>query len=196
MGAASRFGGTALMVGTTVKLARALWIVLMTLATAAVKHSTSKIHLPWFILILFVSLQSSILTSRSFLLVRNCCSSSGDWASRRRSFLSEVVSQARRCDMSAGGLWHRHPSVPGGGSDVALLHPHGLDCALTLQRVIVNALRPRRAKASVIRRSAKAEPKESRLPVASRSSSEHAGRVGRTSPCLLLTAPFGIWECI
>ena len=41
-------------------------------------------------------------------------------------------------------------------------------------------------------RTVKAEPKESSLPVAGRSSFERAGRVGRTSPCLWLTAPSGI----
>jgi len=49
VGAASRFGAEALLVGTTVKLARALWIVPLALATAAVRRSKSKIHLPWFI---------------------------------------------------------------------------------------------------------------------------------------------------
>ena len=55
VGAASRYGTTALMVGTTVKLARALWIVPLALATAAIKHSKSKIHLPWFILFFFLA---------------------------------------------------------------------------------------------------------------------------------------------
>jgi uncharacterized integral membrane protein (TIGR00698 family) len=49
VGAASRFGAEALLVGTTVKLARALWIVPLALATAAVRRSKSRIHLPWFI---------------------------------------------------------------------------------------------------------------------------------------------------
>jgi uncharacterized integral membrane protein (TIGR00698 family) len=50
VGAASRYGTMALTVGTTVKLARALWIVPLALATAAIKRNKSKIHLPWFIL--------------------------------------------------------------------------------------------------------------------------------------------------
>ncbi len=50
VGAASRYGVQALMIGTTVKLARALWIVPLALATAAIKRSKSKIHFPWFIL--------------------------------------------------------------------------------------------------------------------------------------------------
>jgi uncharacterized integral membrane protein (TIGR00698 family) len=51
VGAASKYGGEALIVGTTVKLARALWIVPLALATAAVKRSSSKVKLPWFILL-------------------------------------------------------------------------------------------------------------------------------------------------
>lgn len=50
VGAASRYGPQALVIGTTVKLARALWIVPLALATAAVKHSKSRVPLPWFIL--------------------------------------------------------------------------------------------------------------------------------------------------
>lgn len=50
VGAASKYGATALIVGTTVKLARALWIVPLALVTAAVKRSHSKVKLPWFIL--------------------------------------------------------------------------------------------------------------------------------------------------
>ena len=49
VGAASRYGNEALVVATTVKLARALWIVPLALATAAVKRSKSKIQIPWFI---------------------------------------------------------------------------------------------------------------------------------------------------
>jgi len=50
VGAASRFGPEALLVGTTVKLARALWIIPLALVTAAFKNSKSKIRFPWFIL--------------------------------------------------------------------------------------------------------------------------------------------------
>jgi uncharacterized integral membrane protein (TIGR00698 family) len=51
VGAASHYGNEALVIATTVKLARALWIVPLALATAAVKHSKSKIQVPWFILL-------------------------------------------------------------------------------------------------------------------------------------------------
>src|SRR5208337_2063744 len=50
VGAASRYGAQSLIIGTTVKLARALWIVPLALATAAIKRSKSKIHYQWFIL--------------------------------------------------------------------------------------------------------------------------------------------------
>ena len=50
VGAASRYGAQALVIGTTVKLARALWIVPLALATAAIKHHRSRISFPWFIL--------------------------------------------------------------------------------------------------------------------------------------------------
>ncbi|HKN74790.1 MAG TPA: putative sulfate exporter family transporter [Candidatus Acidoferrum sp.] len=68
VGAAAKYGSQALVVGTTVKLARALWIVPLALATAAIKRRKSqntrepqvdgeaksqvesKIQFPWFIL--------------------------------------------------------------------------------------------------------------------------------------------------
>jgi uncharacterized integral membrane protein (TIGR00698 family) len=50
VGAAAKYGAIALAVGTTVKLARALWIVPMSLATAAVKGTKARIQWPWFIL--------------------------------------------------------------------------------------------------------------------------------------------------
>ena len=50
VGAATRYGAQALVIGTTVKLARALWIVPLALGTATVKHHRSRIQIPWFIL--------------------------------------------------------------------------------------------------------------------------------------------------
>jgi uncharacterized integral membrane protein (TIGR00698 family) len=50
VGAAAKYGAQALVVGTTVKLARALWIVPLALITAAVKRSKTRVPLPWFIL--------------------------------------------------------------------------------------------------------------------------------------------------
>lgn len=50
VGAAVKYGAGALAVGTTVKLARALWIVPVSVATAARRRSGAKIRYPWFIL--------------------------------------------------------------------------------------------------------------------------------------------------
>ncbi len=51
VGATARYGATALTVGTTVKLARALWIVPLSIATALREKSKKRIVWPWFILI-------------------------------------------------------------------------------------------------------------------------------------------------
>jgi len=51
VGATARFGALALAVGTVVKLARALWIVPLSLGTAMVKRSRSRVQWPWFILL-------------------------------------------------------------------------------------------------------------------------------------------------
>jgi uncharacterized integral membrane protein (TIGR00698 family) len=50
VGAAAKYGAVALAVGTTVKLARALWIVPLAIATAVVKKTKTRIQWPWFIL--------------------------------------------------------------------------------------------------------------------------------------------------
>lgn len=50
VGACAKYGLQALAVGTTVKLARALWIVPVTVATAVAKGSKTRIQWPWFIL--------------------------------------------------------------------------------------------------------------------------------------------------
>jgi uncharacterized membrane protein YadS len=50
VGATARYGPTALAIGTTVKLARALWIVPLSVVTAVVLKSKARIQLPWFIL--------------------------------------------------------------------------------------------------------------------------------------------------
>lgn len=49
VGATARFGTLALAVGTAVKLARALWIVPLSFATAMLKKSSARVHWPWFI---------------------------------------------------------------------------------------------------------------------------------------------------
>lgn len=56
VGAASHYGNEALMVATTVKLARALWIVPLALLTSFVfKKQSSAASLPWFILFFIVA---------------------------------------------------------------------------------------------------------------------------------------------
>ena len=49
VGAAAKYGTGALAVATTVKLARALWIVPLALGTAVARHAKAKIPWPWFI---------------------------------------------------------------------------------------------------------------------------------------------------
>jgi uncharacterized integral membrane protein (TIGR00698 family) len=55
VGAASRYGAESLLIGTTVKLARALWIVPLAMVTAAVKSSKTKISFPWFIVLFCIA---------------------------------------------------------------------------------------------------------------------------------------------
>jgi uncharacterized integral membrane protein (TIGR00698 family) len=50
VGATAKYGATALAVGTTIKLARALWIVPLSIVTAITLKSKAKIQWPWFIL--------------------------------------------------------------------------------------------------------------------------------------------------
>lgn len=51
VGATAKYGPTALAVGTTIKLARALWIVPLSLVTAIALKSKARIQWPWFILL-------------------------------------------------------------------------------------------------------------------------------------------------
>src|SRR5579864_2321833 len=52
VGATAKYGAQALMVGTTIKLTRALWIVPVALGTALLKRNkTTRIRWPWFILL-------------------------------------------------------------------------------------------------------------------------------------------------
>lgn len=50
VGATAKYGTVALAVGTTVKLARALWIVPLSVGTAMANKSKARIQWPWFIL--------------------------------------------------------------------------------------------------------------------------------------------------
>ncbi|MGL5013738.1 MAG: YeiH family protein [Bacteroidales bacterium] len=57
VGAASAYGEEALMVATTVKLARALWIIPLSIFSAIVfKSRDSKISIPWFIFLFVVAM--------------------------------------------------------------------------------------------------------------------------------------------
>jgi uncharacterized integral membrane protein (TIGR00698 family) len=51
VGATAKYGPTALAVGTTIKLARALWIVPLSVVTAVALKSKARIQWPWFILL-------------------------------------------------------------------------------------------------------------------------------------------------
>ena len=65
VGAATKYGPQALVVGTTVKLARALWIVPLALVTAAAKHHRTRIQFPWFILFfVFAALANTYLPAQ------------------------------------------------------------------------------------------------------------------------------------
>jgi len=56
VGAAAAYGAEALQMATTVKLARALWIVPLALATAVMFHrKQAKVAMPWFILFFVVA---------------------------------------------------------------------------------------------------------------------------------------------
>jgi len=65
VGAATKYGAQALIVGTTVKLARALWIVPLALVTAAAKRHRAQIQFPWFILFfVFAALANTYLPAQ------------------------------------------------------------------------------------------------------------------------------------
>lgn len=51
VGATAKYGAEALAIGTTIKLARALWIIPLTLVTAIALKSKARIQWPWFILL-------------------------------------------------------------------------------------------------------------------------------------------------
>ena len=51
VGATAKYGPAALAIGTTIKLARALWIVPLSLVTAVILKSKARIQWPWFILL-------------------------------------------------------------------------------------------------------------------------------------------------
>src|SRR5579859_4566043 len=66
VGATAKYGAVALAVGTTIKLARALWIVPLAAATAIFLKSKARIQWPWFILFFcFAALLNTLLPAYS-----------------------------------------------------------------------------------------------------------------------------------
>jgi len=66
VGATAKYGAAALAVGTTIKLARALWIVPLSAVTAIFLRSKARIQWPWFILFFcFAALLNTLLPSYS-----------------------------------------------------------------------------------------------------------------------------------
>lgn len=64
VGATAKYGATALAIGTTVKLARALWIVPLSLATAVVLKTKARVQWPWFIVLFcLAALLNTVLPS-------------------------------------------------------------------------------------------------------------------------------------
>src|SRR5580704_12956927 len=64
VGATAKYGPTALAIGTTIKLARALWIVPLCFVTAVTLKSKARIQWPWFILFFcFAALLNTLLPS-------------------------------------------------------------------------------------------------------------------------------------
>lgn len=64
VGATAKYGPTALAVGMTIKLARALWIVPLSVVTAVALKSKARIQWPWFILFFcFAALLNTLLPS-------------------------------------------------------------------------------------------------------------------------------------
>ncbi len=73
VGAASKYGQQALEIGTTVKLARALWIVPVSLIAAYFVKSKARIQFPWFILFfcLAAALNTYLLAGHALYAVLN-----------------------------------------------------------------------------------------------------------------------------
>lgn len=64
VGAAAKYGSTALAIATTIKLARALWIVPLSFVTALTLKSKARIQWPWFILFFcFATILNTLLPS-------------------------------------------------------------------------------------------------------------------------------------
>jgi uncharacterized integral membrane protein (TIGR00698 family) len=64
VGATAKYGPTALAIGTTIKLARALWIVPLSVATTVMLRSKARIQWPWFILFFCIAALLNTLLPR------------------------------------------------------------------------------------------------------------------------------------
>jgi uncharacterized integral membrane protein (TIGR00698 family) len=64
VGATAKYGPTALAIGTTIKLARALWIVPLSVGTAVAFKSKARIQWPWFILFFCIAALLNTLLPR------------------------------------------------------------------------------------------------------------------------------------
>jgi len=64
VGATAKYGTIALAIGTTIKLARALWIVPLSVGTAVAFKSKTRIQWPWFILLFCIAALLNTLLPR------------------------------------------------------------------------------------------------------------------------------------
>ena len=64
VGATAKYGTIALAIGTTIKLARALWIVPLSVGTAVAFKSKARIQWPWFILLFCIAALLNTLLPR------------------------------------------------------------------------------------------------------------------------------------
>ena len=134
VGAGAKYGATALAVGTTVKLARALWIVPLAIATAMLKKSKAKVSWPWFILYFcFAAVLASYVphyVPQSARLV--CCTvPAGAGGADRGAVFDWHGDYAEYAEGGGGAAADSGSGAVGrGGERVAVGDPCGMDCAV------------------------------------------------------------------
>ena len=140
---AAKYGAVALAIGTTVKLARALWIVPVTVATAVAKGSKTRIQWPWFILFFCLAAVANTYLfpgSRFYHLLTESGKVDADLhaVSHRGDAIARGPEEGRAASAVAGraALDHRGCGKPAGD-------PRGMDCDLGLVRIPLR--RPTRA---------------------------------------------------
>jgi uncharacterized integral membrane protein (TIGR00698 family) len=130
VGAAAKYGNEALAVGTTVKLARALWIVPIALVTAYMMKSKARVQWPWFILF--------------FCLAAICAGVSGfeppgqggidrDALFDRYRIIDEHAQAGGSAAFDSGSA-----AVGGGGDHIAARDSRGADCAIAALLSCIN----------------------------------------------------------